>query len=430
MELKNPTMSRATLLTLCVMILGVNLVCAVLIVRLTAQQARIKQDFAYVNSVRFGLFSMDIWKAHFERIVSKSITDLRLSPKDAASLKSEVEKVVKVMITQADSILIKHKKGVQKAAYKALVDVPTLMKKSPQFAEAVVNEITKPQTLEQLRVLALSQLNRYAGQTRNHDAKGPSLSQVLGQYNSATIEEFNRITGPLIQSLHRRVRFLVACMMGSVGLVLCLWWFLRDQPRLHTAFYGMATGLGLIVLLTSLSVPMIDIDARIKTIDLVLLGERIQFTDQILFYRSKSILQVTQILMTSGKGDILIVGFLIFLFSVIFPLAKLMSTLLCMFAQDSYGRHRWVHFFAFQSGKWSMADVMVLAIFMAYIGFNSMLNNQLKGLNVSSESWQMITTNETSLQPGFILFVTFVLFGLALSEILKRMISQAVPPRS
>jgi hypothetical protein len=72
----------------------------------------------------------------------------------------------------------------------------------------------------------------------------------------------------------------------------------------------------------------------------------------------------------------------------------------------------------------------VLAIFMAYIGFNSMLNNQLKGLNVSSESWQMITTNETSLQPGFILFVTFVLFGLALSEILKRMISQAVPPRS
>ncbi len=75
-----------------------------------------------------------------------------------------------------------------------------------------------------------------------------------------------------------------------------------------------------------------------------------------------------------------------------------------------------------------MADVLVVAIFMAYIGINSILNNQLKGLNGSTESWQMITTNETSLQPGFILFVTFVLFGLTLSEILVRIVSQRIPP--
>jgi hypothetical protein len=422
--LKNKTMSRTPVITLGFLLLGINVVCAAQIIRLSSRQAHIKEDFAYVNSLRFGLFSMDIWKEHFERIVSKSITDLQLTAKDETTLKKQVEKVVKVMITQADSILIKNKKGVSKAAYKALVDVPTLMKKSPQFAEAVVNEITKPQSLEQIRILALSQLNRYASETRNNDTQGPSLPQVLALYNSESIRGFNATVGPLIQSLQRQIRLWIVCMIGSVGVFLFLGWLLRDQPHLHRSLYAIASILGILVLLTSLSVPMIDIDARIKTVDLLLLGERIQFNDQILFYRSKSILQVVQILMTSGKGDTMIVGFLLFLFSIIFPLAKLIATIMCLSKKESYRRNKWVQFFAFRSGKWSMADVMVLAIFMAYIGFNSLLNNQLKGLNVSSTSWQMITTHETSLQPGFILFVTFVLFGLALSEILKVVISE------
>lgn len=77
-----------------------------------------------------------------------------------------------------------------------------------------------------------------------------------------------------------------------------------------------------------------------------------------------------------------------------------------------------VEFFAFKSGKWSMADVMVIAIFMAYIGFNSILTEQMKNLNMNSESFNSIATNQTSLQPGYIVFGCFVLFSLILSTIL------------
>ena len=73
------------------------------------------------------------------------------------------------------------------------------------------------------------------------------------------------------------------------------------------------------------------------------------------------------------------------------PILKLTSTLVTLYAKGKWKTNRYVHFFAFDSGKWSMADVMVVAIFMAYIGFNSILNDQLKGLNVSGGSWQMIT---------------------------------------
>ena len=67
-----------------------------------------------------------------------------------------------------------------------------------------------------------------------------------------------------------------------------------------------------------------------------------------------------------------------------------------------------------------MADVYVVAIFMAYIGFRGILDNQISGLTMKTESLVSLSTSETSLQPGFVLFIGFVLFGLILSEILNR----------
>ena len=36
-------------------------------------------------------------------------------------------------------------------------------------------------------------------------------------------------------------------------------------------------------------------------------------------------------------------------------------------------------------GKWSMADVMVVAIFMAFIGFRRIIESQLKGMENSNK---------------------------------------------
>ncbi len=76
-----------------------------------------------------------------------------------------------------------------------------------------------------------------------------------------------------------------------------------------------------------------------------------------------------------------------------------------------------------------MADVNVVAIFMAYIGFKGILDTQLAGLNMKTDSLASISTNETTLQPGFILFVAFVLFGLILSVILQKITAAEVPDK-
>lgn len=130
------------------------------------------------------------------------------------------------------------------------------------------------------------------------------------------------------------------------------------------------------------------------------------------------------LLLRTGKLESQVVGLLILCFSVLFPFLKLLSTGLALVSEKKLAKNKLVHFFAFESGKWSMADVMVVAILMTFIGFNGIVNNTLSGLNMQNESITSITTNNTSIQPGYIIFIGFVLYGFVLSFILKKITKQ------
>jgi hypothetical protein len=67
-----------------------------------------------------------------------------------------------------------------------------------------------------------------------------------------------------------------------------------------------------------------------------------------------------------------------------------------------------------------MADVMVVAIFMAYIGFNGIITSQFGQLSSAGQELVILTTNGTSLQPGYYLFLTYTLLALFLSGFLSR----------
>jgi uncharacterized paraquat-inducible protein A len=151
----------------------------------------------------------------------------------------------------------------------------------------------------------------------------------------------------------------------------------------------------------------------------MLLGEHVVFKDQVLFFQSKSILDVVAVLIKQPEINSVAVGVLILVFSILFPVMKLSSTGVHLLSKRKLAENKIVKYFAFQSGKWSMADVIVIAILMAYIGLNGLLQSQLESLNIRSNFLTIITTNNTALQPGYIIFISFVLYGLVLSTILK-----------
>jgi len=68
----------------------------------------------------------------------------------------------------------------------------------------------------------------------------------------------------------------------------------------------------------------------------------------------------------------------------------------------------------------------VVAIFMSFVGFQGILDDQLASLeSYRSDNFNIITTNKSNLQPGYLLFVAFVLYNLVLVEILERITIKA-----
>ena len=171
-------------------------------------------------------------------------------------------------------------------------------------------------------------------------------------------------------------------------------------------------------------VQIIEVEARISERSFVLLGAQVTFTDQVLYFQSKSVLDVVEVLTKTGKPDMVIVGILVMTFSVIFPLAKLLASFLYLFA-SRVRQNIFVRFFALKSGKWSMADVFVVAMFMAYIGFNGLITSQLSEFAEASKgNVDILTTNGTSLQIGFFMFLAFCIASLATSTLIESAIRQ------
>src|SRR5262249_17717820 len=153
------------------------------------------------------------------------------------------------------------------------------------------------------------------------------------------------------------------------------------------------------------------------------LGEPIAFQNQSLYFQSKSVLEVFRTLITMGRPEMWFVGVLVLMFSVVFPVLKLVTLGFCLH-KPSLLRNRVVKFLALDSSKWSMADVMALSIFMSFVSSTGLIANALNRLNESGADL-LIPTNSSTILPGYYLFIGFCLASLVLSKRLEHGIRTA-----
>jgi len=391
------------------------------------ERAQIRKDYSELNNIQYGLLSVDAWKENIFDIVDTQIQQFEFSEQQEDTLKKELNKVLGALVNKAERVATKKQttlKGkITKFAVKNFVDVDAYKKRVPEFSQTIIEELKKPGSKDRLRFLAQNKLKEFAAKTHDSIDNTAKLQAILDKYHAASIQEFNKKIDTKINSLQVKTYNYTFILIGCLTLFLLLWIVYRNRRNMYTPLFTMSVLMALITLIIGLGAPMIEIDARIKELSFELIGKHLIFNDQVIFYQSKSIIDVVHILITNGKADSIFVGILILIFSVIFPITKLLSTKIYLLGNEKWKKNKVIYFFAFKSGKWSMADVMVVAIFMAYIGFKGILDNQLKHLNLKTKSLETIATNETSLQPGFILFIAYVIFGLILGVILKKITS-------
>lgn len=393
---------------------------------LSEQQEQIKEDYSNINNITYGLFSVQQWKDNVAGIVHKQVRNLKMTKRQKKVLQGEIEQVLLVLIDKAEALVNKPKKTIsgkiQKFAIKNFVNSDSIKAQVPGFARTIIAEVDNPKNKRQLSSMAIGEFNELAKEESLDSAfvaKTAAVTAMYGRYKVNSTDELNKKLTATLGEIRGKTYTYSFIMLACISVVLILWWVLRRRRDLHVTLFVMSLMFAFILLAVGLTASMIEVDARIRSLDFVLLGEHITFKDQVLFFQSKSIMDVVKVLIGQPGIDSILVGVLILAFSILFPVVKLSSTGIHLLGRKKLAENGIVKYFAFQSGKWSMADVIVIAILMAYIGLNGLLEGQLQALNIKNDSLTILTTNNTALQPGYIIFISFVLYGLLLSTILK-----------
>jgi len=374
------------------------------------KKQQVKTDYHRFINISFGLLDAKKWRTQFASLAGKEVANNILN--DALDeLQTQISKS-----DEGESNIFGRGKNY---LINSFLESNQIRSRIPEFADKLAGYLSKKEN----RLAITGFLDEHVGDLIPLDLTNPkakrSVKQMLMEKHDAPDEEYyktkllNRIDE--LEGLStNNLSILLGCFVGAF-----LIWFLVPAMDRNAIHFNLVALFCLIVLAGGLLFPMIDIDAKIDQMNIEIMGSELEFEQQSVFFQSKSILDVVEILIEDTKMTSVLVGFLILLFSAIFPLTKILLSSFVSFSKKKV-LHPIVDFFVYRSGKWSMADVFVVAIFMAFIGFSSILTTQLNKIDDYSSNINVLATDKTNFQDGFVLFLAFVIGSMVLSVLLKK----------
>lgn len=408
-------------LTLSLIIVIASLILGQQIISNSISNQKSKIDYAELNHVKYGLFSVEEWKRQITLILAEEINELSLSRTDERKLRQHIEVLLNTLIDKVYNKIREENSGsvegwVKQSFVNIFISLEDIKKGIPKYADAIIHEIKKSKTRDQIKTILNKKLEQFFNQTfAKQDTT--QMNRILLRTDSKDIESARIKLNKAISVKHDLI-FKEAILSIILSVILFAFSGFSKQPLAPSRHILLVLSL-IILLIAGVTTPMIDMEAKISQMSFVLMGHPIHFENQVLYFQSKSILDVFWIMITHKDFQMKFVGVLLVTFSIIFPLLKILSSLGYYYNYHNARDKPVIKFFVLKSGKWSMADVMVVAIFMAYIGVNGIITNQFSQLSSTGQELTILTTNGTSLQPGYYLFLTYTLLALFLSGFLN-----------
>src|SRR5450432_2662718 len=94
----NPLRPAGFLIAMVFVVLLVESFCGFELHRISGKQQQYKQDYSIVNSVSFGLLSVDLWRDQIITAASAEIKQYRLTPSQQADLQKEIENILHALV--------------------------------------------------------------------------------------------------------------------------------------------------------------------------------------------------------------------------------------------------------------------------------------------------------------------------------------------
>lgn len=386
-----------------------------------AARRLLRTDLAEITHARYGILSADQWRVILGPILDAQVDKIDLKGQ-SKSLRPMVERSlydlldnIKAQMTAPNA----KKQGMPGGGNAFLVNmiVASLRPHVPEYTSVVMAELNKPETQKSFKdsirgVLADAVKNTFGTTDMT------TYNAIVKHYGCSSGADCEQALGNQIKEADTRLTryYLVVLASAALGFIVLM----AGKPTLSKGSVVVLMLFCITMLAGGVLSPMLEVEVRVTKLDATLLGTPIEFRDQSLYYRSKTVFEVFQTLIQMGRPEMTLVGVLVILFSVVFPALKMLALVACLLRPALLRTNRSVKLLAFELSKWSMADVMVLAIFMSFVAFNGVIGSALDSLRgVQNIQQVLIPTNASQILPGYYLFIGFCVSSIILSKKLE-----------
>lgn len=387
-----------------------------------------KNDYAILHSVAYGMFNSDVWATKMANIIDKRVESFDLNADNREDVKGYINTIIDTLVLEAERVVRERNKGkstffgsifssTKQMITDSIINFKDLRRRVPEFTDAVMLEVEKSENQERAKRVVREKIKAFMREEYKETTDMSAYNAVIKKYNAKNLEECSCILDKKRTEVSEKMDSLMVSILSVVAMIVLLIIF---SGTLTSIALLVLTGSTASLLISGIFLPMLDIEAKVSQLYFVILEQKLIFENQILFFQTKSISDLVHLLIESGKDRMILVGVLLTLFSIMFPTLKLFSTYLYFYSKSIIGNNPITRFFVLKSTKWSMADVMVVSIFMAYLGLDGVVSNELKKLEGEDMPVNIITTNGTHLEVGFFLFLGFVFCSFVLSILVAK----------
>ena len=382
----------------------------------------LKTDQIELSNASYGFFNVDIWEEKFYDILSKKIDEFQINESDREANYEKIYSLIELIINEFEINYKSNnvKKSLLGISYKNIgVNLFSIFEELknniPNISNTILDFFESDENKYKLKSYLNQHLQNFT-RTTFSQTDYYTLYKILDTYGQNSIEQTqieidNRIDK--IDSLLKPFYILfITVIMSSIAF------FTNNQ--INSLDIILFSIISLVLLFLGISLPMIDIDARIKLIEFNFIGEKIKFSNQVLYFKSKSLIQVCKLMLSNSDSiQTILTGMLLFLFSFILPVIKTIFSLFYIITKKTIN-NKFINLIIFKSGKWSMADVMVVSILISYLGFSGIVSSQISNLDDLSDGFNIITSNQSKLNVGFFFFIGYVLSGMIISHLIMK----------
>jgi hypothetical protein len=407
-----------------VLLLAVAMVCTWWTIDGLAKRRVLRTELAEISHARYDMLNVDHWIAKLVPILNEKVDAIDLK---AASqgLRPQVEKALYDLLDEVKARFSAPPNPADKGgggmmggagAMMANMMIGALKPHVPEYADVVMAKLRTPQNEAAVKNYVKGLLADSAKQTvGNVDMS--YYNYILKEHGCADGAACRQELGNQVRGIDDKILYYYLAALGASALAFLL--LMVGRPMLGRGAVVVLLLFCLTLLAGGILTPMLEVEAKISRLSFTFIGDRVTFGDQVLYYQSKSVLEVFRTLVTMGRADMWIVGVLVLMFSVVFPTIKVLTLAVAMFRPSLLRTNRLARFFGLESSKWSMADVMALAIFMSFVAFNGIISNTMNGMRQAVPDL-VIPTDSSKILPGYFLFIGFCLASLFLSKKLEK----------